>query len=127
MPIRIGFASGGANLEIARVPPGDLSPDQRDLFAEHSTEADVEAVKIVYQGTEHLLPSFLLVNDVRSANWSRRRYLRRMQRAVFDESEWPVVECEALGPGLLSNSRLARFWDNVALTEKEDLSIRRCN
>lgn len=123
-PIRIGAGSGGANLEITRVPPGDLTPDQRELLAEHSTEADAEAVKIVYQGKERLLPSLLLVNDARSVNWSRRRYLRSLQRALFDESEWPVVECEALGPGLPSNSRLARFWDNVALTEEEDLSIR---
>ena len=124
VPIRIGSGSSGTDLEIVRVPPGELSPEQQELFAEHSTEVDVEAVKIVYQGKERLLPSSLLVSDARSINWSRRRYLRRMQRAVFDESEWPVVECEALGPGLPSNSRLARFWDNVALTEKEDLSIR---
>ena len=123
-PIRIGPKSGGDDLLIASVPPGELSPEQRELFAEHSTEAGGEAVKIVYRGKEHLLTSFLAVDDRRSANWSRRRYLRNLQPGLFDDSEWPVVECESLGPGLPSNSRLARFWDNVALTEEEDLSIR---
>ena len=123
VPIRIGSGSSGTDLEIVRVPPGELSPEQQELFAEHSTEVDVEAVKIVYQGKERLLPSSLLVSDARSTNWLRRRYLRS-RRGLFDDSEWPVVDCEALGPGLPGNSRLARFWDNVALTEKEDLSIR---
>ena len=123
-PIRIGPRSGGADLEIARVPPRDLSSEQRELFAEHWTEADVQAVSIVYQNRQHLLTSFPAMDDTRSANWSRRRYWRDLRRGWSDDSEWPVVECESLGPGLLSNSRLARFWDNVALTEEEDLSIR---
>ena len=122
--IRIGSGSGGADLEIAKVPPGELSPDQRELFAKHSTEAETEVVRIIYRGKERLLFSLPLVKDARSANWSRGRYLRNLQRGLFDDSEWPVVECEALGPGLPSNGRLARFWDNVALTEEEDLSIR---
>lgn len=122
--IRIGPTNGGDGLVIARVSPGDLSPEQRDLFADHLTDADVQAVSIAYRDKKRLLPSFPAVDDRRSANWSRRRYFRNLRRGSFDDSEWPVVECESLGPGLPSNNRLARFWDNVALTEEEDLSIR---
>ena len=122
--IRIGPKIGGDDLVIARVSPGDLSPEQRDLFADHLTDADVQAVSIAYRDKKRLLPSFLAVDDRRSANWSRRRYFRNLQRGRFDDGEWPVVECESLGPGLPSNNRLARFWDNVALTDEEDLSIR---
>ncbi len=40
------------------------------------------------------------------------------------EDEWPsIIECESLGPGLLSNKDLARYWDNVALTQDQDLSL----
>ena len=46
-----------------------------------------------------------------------------MQRG-FDEGKWPAIDCESLGPGLPSNSKLARFWDRVTLTEEEDLSLR---
>ena len=123
-PIRIGPIGGGDDLLIAGSPPGDWSPEQRELFADHQAAADVQAVRIVYRKKERLLPSFLAVNDRRAANWSRRRYFRNLQRGLFDDSEWPVIECESLGPGLPSNNRLARFWDNVALTEEEDLSIR---
>ena len=122
--IRIGPRSNGDDLLIDRVAPGDLSPEQRELFADDLTEAGVQAVSIAYRDKKILLPSFLAVDDGRSANWSRRRYFRNLQRGRFDDGEWPVVECESLGPGLPSNSRLARFWDNVALTEEEGLSIR---
>lgn len=44
---------------------------------------------------------------------------------MLDEDEWPsAVACESLGPGLLSNYDMARFWDNVVLTDAEELSIR---
>ncbi len=124
VPITIGPRSGGDDLLIAGSTPGDWSPEQRELFADHLTEADVQAVRIVYREKERLLPSFLAADDRRAANWSRRRYFRNLQRGLFDDSEWPVIECESLGPGLLNNSKLARFWDNVALTDEEDLSIR---
>ncbi len=122
-PITIGPKHGRDDLRIEVSAPGDWTPEQRGLFADHVTEADVQAVKIVYRKKERLLPSFLAVNE-RGANWSRQRYFRSLQRGRFDNGEWPVIECESLGPGLLSNSTLARFWDNVALTEEEDLSIR---
>ncbi len=31
----------------------------------------------------------------------------------------PVISCETLGPGLLDNPQLARYWDSVALTDDE--------
>ena len=30
-----------------------------------------------------------------------------------------AIKCEPVGPGLLSNNVIARFWDNVALTDDE--------
>ena len=69
-----------------------------------------------------MLPWLPAVRDPR-VSWSRRRYARRLQRGLFEEGEWPVIECESLGPGLPDNSKLARFWDSVALTEEEDLSL----
>ncbi len=45
-----------------------------------------------------------------------------------DESESPSeIRCESLGPGLLSNERLARSWDKVALTDDETRSVQVLN
>lgn len=43
---------------------------------------------------------------------------------MLEQSEWPVITCESLGPGLPENSKLAQYWDSVALTEEEDLSLK---
>ena len=120
-PITIGPNSGTDDLRIEVSTPGDWSADQKELIASVSAGDDVQAVKVVYRDRTRLLPWLPIAPDPRA--WSRHRRARSLQRGLLDESEWPVIECEALGPGLPSNSRLARFWDNVALTEEEDLSL----
>ena len=41
-----------------------------------------------------------------------------------DDSELPhAVICESLGPNVLSNGDIARFWDSVALTDSENLAV----
>ena len=122
-PITIGPSSGADDVRIEVSIPGDWSPDQRTLFAELPMEADMQAIKVVYRERERLLPWLPDVREPR-ASWSRRRHAWRMQGRLFDESEWPTIECESLGPGLPGNSRLARFWDSVALTVEEDLSLK---
>ena len=122
-PITIGPTSGADDLRIEVSTPGDWSPDQQEQFADLSSEDDVQALKVVYRKKAKLLPWLPIVHDQR-ANWSRRRYARNLQRGLFDNGEWPVIECEFLGPGLPGNSKLARFWDNVALTKEEGLSLK---
>lgn len=124
--ISIGPKDGADDFRIEVASPEDWSSAQKDLLADQLSvgllmEADVQAIKIIYRKKEKLLPWFLAVNERRTSFSGRR--VRRLQRSLFDEVEWPDIECESLGPGLLSNNRLAHFWDNVALTEEEDLYI----
>ena len=120
-PITIGPNSGAA-LRIEVSTPADLSPEQRELFADVSTDADAMAIKVVYGDKARLLPWLPVVSDARAA-WLRRRYGRSLQRGLFEEGKLAVIECESLGPGLPSNNMLARFWDSVTLTDKEDLAL----
>ena len=122
-PIVIGPNLYADDLRIEVSTPSDWSPKQKELFADLSTEADVRAVKVVYRDKERLLPWLPAVSDPRAV-WSRRRYPHSLRSGLFDEGEWPVIDCESLGPGVPSNSRLARFWDSVALTVEEDLAVR---
>ena len=122
-PVTIGPNSVADDLRIEVSTPGDWSPEQRALFADLSTEADVRALRVVYRDKVRLLPWLAGVSDSR-ASWSRRRYARSMQPNLFDEGKWQVINCESLGPGLPSNNMLARFWDSVTLTEEEDLALR---
>ena len=44
---------------------------------------------------------------------------------LYDDSVLPpAVRCESLGPGLLSNVDMTRFWDKVALTKDEAETLR---
>ena len=83
----------------------------------------MQAIKILYRDNERLLPWLPITPDPR-INLSRQRYARSLQRGLFDEGKWPVIECESLGPGLPGNNTLARFWDNVALTKEADFSLK---
>ena len=121
-PITIGPKSGTDDLRIEVSTPDVWSLEQKELFADLSTQSDVEAViKVVYRNRERLL--WLPVGSDSRVNWPRRYPRHLVQSSLFEERQWPVIECESLGPGLPDNSKLARFWDSVALTEKEDLSL----
>ena len=122
-PITIGPNSGADNLRIEVSTSGDWPDDQKELFVDLLTGADVQAIAVKYRGKARLLPWLPASRDPRSA-WMRRRHARSLQRGRFDEKEWAVVECESLGPGLTNNTKLAHFWDKVALTEEEDLSLK---
>lgn len=123
--ITIGPGSGVDDLRIEVSAPGEWSSEQKDLFTEISAETDVQALRIVHRDKERLLPSWFLPVSDRRTHWSRHRYARMLRRGLLEEEgEWPVIECESIGPGLMSNSKLAQFWDNVALTDEEDLSIK---
>ncbi len=104
-----------------RIEVSALEPDQQSLFSAQPTR--VQAIKIAYRREERLLPWFLPTSE-RNKSWSQRRYLWDLHRAWRnDDNEWPIIECESLGPGLPGNNRIARLWDNVTLTDAEDLSI----
>ena len=120
-PITIGPQSGTDDLRIAMSTPADLSPDQKEVFAELSTRGEVQAViKVVYRDKQKLL----WVPIGHDSRFTRpRRYPRSLVQSGLEEREWPIIECESLGPGLPGNSKLARFWDSVALTDKEELSL----
>jgi len=122
-PVTIGPASGADDdLRIETSTPDDWTSDQKTLFADLSTETDVQAIQVVYRKKKRLLPWLPATRDSR-ANWPRRLHSWSRQRRLFDEGEWPDIDCESLGPGLPANSRLARFWDRVVMTEQEDLAL----
>ena len=39
----------------------------------------------------------------------------------------PSLTCESLGPGLIDNSELSRYWDNVALRDDENHAVQALN
>ena len=57
---------------------------------------------------------------------SRDARLRRAQLPLGDQSaKWPAdIECGSLGPGLPSDADVVRYWDRIALTDRESQPLR---
>ena len=54
-PIRIGPNFGTDDLRIEVSSPGDWSPEEKERFADLSTQGDMQAVRVVYRGKDMLL------------------------------------------------------------------------
>ena len=52
-----------------------------------------------------------------------RRYLPRRSRLAEDGTLPSPIICERIGPGLPDNARMARYMDQIALTEAQDRAI----
>ena len=97
----------------------ELSDEQKRLFTDVFVDSETEALKISFQNSRRLLPWKLPLDGP----WNIPP--RRMHRRLLDEdNEWPsATRCESLGPGLPGNNDMVRFWDRIALTDDENLSI----
>ena len=63
-------------------------------------------------------------NATQVIHWGLSHRTQRPQRRPSIVSEmYPALKCETSGPGVLTNQDLARFWDNVALTDHEASAI----
>ena len=53
---------------------------------------------------------------------------RAFRRLSFgQENMADPIRCESLGPGLITNHILAKFWDKIVLTPQENLSLKVVN
>ena len=52
-----------------------------------------------------------------------------MRHLNFDDRQdfFPAAKCESVGPESLTTEDAARLWDNIALTEQEDLAVSALN
>ena len=57
---------------------------------------------------------------------SRNARLRRTQLPLGNQNAtWPAdIECGSLGPGLPSDADVVRYWDRIALTDRENQPLR---
>ena len=121
--IQIGPHDQSDSLRIEVSKPSDWQKDQPDLFRgllrDPASSVDLQALKIIFRQREVLLPWLFATDDLQPYR-TRAPLSSRVRHRRLDD-EWPTpIECESLGPGLLSNQRLASLWNEVALTEDED-------
>jgi len=76
--------------------------------------------------SQQILPLFFS----QQGSASRRQYARHPYTmrgvprvALGDIDPTSEIDCVSLGPGLLSNYQIARFWDTIALTDEENRAV----
>ena len=93
------------------------------LRFDFATDERIRVLRVTFRGENRILPC-LVEPDAASVGAGRDRIRWSMRhRAAYDEPR-PGINFESLGPGLLTNAALARFWDAVALTGDEDQAVR---
>ena len=104
------------------------------LFDDITSDGPSLILKITFAGRERIIPWVLLPHEVesRGRRWVRlsrriRSFGRTYNRAIRrgdEQDELPqALDCQSLGPGLLSNDETAELWDDVALTTDEDRAV----
>ena len=85
-----------------------------------------QAFKVVFLDTEQMLPWVLPIQGSDAARtverYSDSTYL--YSQNLFQRAESPPpIGCQLLGPGVLSNKEIVRFWNAIALTDDEDRAM----
>ena len=111
--ILIGPANGEDQLRISPAPNDEGAEEQLGLIPDPNG-TPLEILKVMFRDHRHYLGSF-----------PRVRYTGRLRaRSVGDDDAAPHITCEHIGPGMLGDRDMSRFWDRVALTDDEHHAVR---
>ena len=124
--ISIGPNNGEDQLRIEEAPDTKPISQREQSFSDYFTQGYYQAFKVVFKGAEQLLPWFLPIEGSAAA-----RTIERHSTGAFLFSSdllvgagWQTpIGCQSLGPGVLSNVEIVRFWKAIALTDDEDRAI----
>ena len=126
--ISIGPNSDQDQLRIEAIKASDLSPMQLDFFADIvPLGSSLQVIRVTCHNSESIIPCFLELPNF-SEHPSFPNIPRRLRRRILGDSDLPApIACESLGPELPSSSILARFWDNMVITNAESMGLRAIN
>ncbi len=126
-----------ARIAIGSEDTGQLRIEEASLSAEQTSHIDgilsryiekgfTQAFKVAWLGSEQILPWVLPIQGSAVASpverYSDCAYL--YLRNLLQKTELPPpIGCQLLGPSVLSNEEIARFWNTIALTDDEDRAV----
>ena len=111
--IKIGPKNPDDQLMIDSASADDIGESIQNSLPPGFWDTDTaQIVRVTFRGMKRIIPLGVPLMG------------RRFNRRLSDDNEIPAtIKCESLGPGVLTNQDLARFWDNVALTDDEKSAI----
>lgn len=79
--------------------------------------------ELVDQDTNFLKVKFKNSENVISGSADSRGPYRRIRHVSNGDRSPPAIVCHWIGPGILSNAVIARFWDQIALRDEEEIAV----
>lgn len=119
--ISIGPTTGRPPLEIrpAPLPEEDAAELEASFPGVYSDSSP--GLEVSFHGHKQFFPWYFPQEYLVDRSFLRRR--NRSRRLHAEEELPPVTHCERLGPGILGDEGLARYWDQVALTVDEARAV----
>jgi ABC-type cobalamin/Fe3+-siderophores transport system ATPase subunit len=113
-----------------RVKPKEATRIGRLVFGIEEDD-HVRVLRVTFDDQQWALP-MLFEHDVSGYSvlsldrspWRSRSPWKRRARSLLNEPLPPQLTCNSLGPGILTNADLARFWDTVAPTSDDERATR---
>ena len=120
IPVRIGPVGDGEALRIEEQPRGRGFSSAR--VAELASFCTAQVLEVSFRDCIDSLYTAEF-----NAGWIKNPTL--LSRPSFDDRQDfpPAAKCESIGPESLTAEDAARLWDNIALTEQEDLAVAALN
>ncbi len=121
---RLAIQSGARVLEVKEdhVTPDEAITISRRFFDVGEMD-HVRVLRATFEDQQWVLP--LLLEHVSGYNiLPFIRHPFRRFRSLLDQPLPTQITCNSLGPGILTNADLARFWDTVAPTSDDERATR---
>lgn len=113
-------------IEESLLSEDDLVSELEEYLRIDVSRGYTQTFRVVFQDEEQMLPWILPVQGSDAARTVERYsvsaclYLHQL----LVKAKWsPPIGCQFLGPGLLSDDEIVRFWNAIALTEDEDRAV----
>ena len=119
--IEVGPVDLAERLTIGRTLMTDPQVSfMENLIGEQLAADRLQALRVLFKGKDRYIP----LNRPYSRR-ARNNVIRGGIGTFSDEDDLPPpIVCESLGPGLLGDDVIGRYWDEVALTEYENHAVR---
>ena len=113
-----------------RVEEADLPDELGSLFEklvpDSALEGPIRGLRSVFRGVQRFFPVVTSGSEGDTGvrySWATPHTARILRRAL-DEGQYPgAISCLSLGPGVLPNDEIARYWDAIALTPHETAAL----
>ena len=115
--------ANGGRLRIEICRPDEIRtriPD--DGILEDVADGELRALKVAFEDREVATPLLFAAGES-SAGTVTRWPRRKGWYSIRQDDLSPATVCVSLGPGVLGNDEVARFWDSVTLTDDEDRAV----